>query len=97
MLTITVLLFLPPLLPLLLLQVRAGVPISCVSLPYSPLDTSAAALVELCKQHGIQVRQHVDIAMGGWGATAEGSSELLLLSAVLTAVLAAQQTQQQHC
>jgi hypothetical protein len=40
-------------------QVRAGVPISCVSLPFNLLDTSAAdtALLDLCRQHSIKVGQ----------------------------------------
>jgi hypothetical protein len=36
-------------------QVRAGVPISCVSLPFNLLDTSAAPLLHFCAQHGIKV------------------------------------------
>lgn len=37
--------------------VRAGVPISCVSLPFNLLDTSAAdtGLLDLCRQHSIKV------------------------------------------
>jgi aryl-alcohol dehydrogenase-like predicted oxidoreductase len=54
-----------PLLLLQVLQVRAGVPISCISLPYNPLDTSAAALLDLCRQQGIQVRQQWGV--GGVG------------------------------
>lgn len=42
--------------PCCLTQVRAGVPIACVSLPFNLLDTSAAAtLLDLCRQHTIKV------------------------------------------
>jgi hypothetical protein len=39
----------------LYVQVRAGVPISCVSLPFTLLDTSSAPLLDLCAHHGIKV------------------------------------------
>jgi hypothetical protein len=61
-------LHLPPLYALLLLQVRAGVRISCLNLLHNPLDTSAATAAAAALD-GIQVRWgwfRGVMGSGGW-------------------------------
>jgi aryl-alcohol dehydrogenase-like predicted oxidoreductase len=39
----------------LFLQLRAGVPLACVTVTYNLLDVAAAPLLELCRARGIKV------------------------------------------
>jgi len=55
-------------------QVRAGIPLSCVSLPFNLLDTSAAPLVALCKQQGITVYAAAPTAHGLISSTFLGTA-----------------------
>lgn len=45
----------PVFVPWIQLQLRAGVPLACVTITYNLLDVSTAPILQLCRKHDIKV------------------------------------------